>query len=67
LTITNDTFQFSWNSMFGLGYQVQYRTNLNQTGWINLGSPISATDFTMTFSDPISSDGQRYYRLLLLP
>jgi hypothetical protein len=61
------TILLSWGAQAGLVYQVQYRTNLTQTNWLNLGSPLSATNNAMTLSDPIGADPQRFYRILLLP
>jgi hypothetical protein len=57
----------SWGAQTGLVYQVQYRTNLMQTDWINLGSPVTATNNAATLSDPIGANPQRFYRILLLP
>jgi hypothetical protein len=53
----------------GLIYQVQYKTNLLQAGWINLGKPLIATNGNLTLSDTnaIHSTPQRYYRLTVLP
>jgi hypothetical protein len=48
-------------------YEVQYKTNLTQTSWINLGSVITATMNPMTFSNNIGPDPQRFYRVVLLP
>jgi hypothetical protein len=47
-------------------YQVQYKTNLLQTNWINLGNAITATNVTATATNLIGSDPQRFYRLQLL-
>jgi hypothetical protein len=47
-------------------YQVQYKTNLFQPGWLDLGTPITATNGTMTASDLMTSS-QRFYRIILLP
>jgi hypothetical protein len=61
------TVVLNWGAQAGLVYQVQYRTNLTQTNWLNLGSPLSATNNAMTLSDPIGTNPQRFYRILLLP
>jgi hypothetical protein len=55
--------------MTGLVYQVQYKTNLPQTNWINLGKPLIATNGNLTMSDTntISSSLQRFYRLMVSP
>jgi hypothetical protein len=64
---TNNSFLYSWNAAQGLRYQFQYRTNLVQPGWLNLGGPITATDSVISVSAPIGPDRQRFYRVLLLP
>ncbi|HWN94848.1 MAG TPA: hypothetical protein VNT99_07435 [Methylomirabilota bacterium] len=32
-------FSFSWEALPGCAYQVQFKTDLNQTKWTNLGMP----------------------------
>ncbi len=64
---TNNAIQFSWNTMTGLVYQVQYKTNLLQTNWINLGGSYPTTNTLMTTSDVIGNDSQRFYRVWLIP
>jgi hypothetical protein len=64
---TGSTIGFTWNAMTGLVYQVQYKTNLAQTGWINLGGAIPGTNSTLRTSDAIGIDPQRFYRLSILP
>jgi len=52
----------------GQRYQLQYKSDWNATNWIDLGSIITATngDAVIT-SDPVGSDSQRFYRVVLLP
>jgi hypothetical protein len=59
----NNSIAFTWNSLAGLVYQIQYSTNLAQANWINLGSSVTATDFTFTATNSIGSDAQRFYRI----
>ena len=61
---TNNAFQFSWNTLTGLVYQVQYKTNLLQTNWINLSGSLPTTNTLMTTSDVITNS-QRFYRIQL--
>ena len=67
LTLTGDTLSFIWRTIAGQTNQVQYKTNLIQTDWNNLGNAITATNSTLTFSTPIGPDSQRFYRVVLLP
>jgi hypothetical protein len=67
LTKTNNSVRFSWSALASLAYQVQYRTNLLQAGWINLGSAITATNSSLTATDAPGNNPQRFYRLHVLP
>ena len=60
---TNTTFNLEWSTLPERMYQLQYRTNLTQTDWIDLGTP--ATNGTL--SVPIGPDRQKFFRVLLLP
>ena len=58
----------TWNAFVNVPYQLQYKTNLTQAGgWVNLGSPITATGGTVTISNFIGSDPIRFYRVGLQP
>jgi hypothetical protein len=67
VTAAGGSIMFTWSAFSGIQYQVQYQTNLTQTNWINLGSPVTATNGTLTGSDVITSGPQRYYRIELAP
>jgi hypothetical protein len=66
-TQIGNVISFNWSAMTGLVYQLQYKTNLFQSNWINLGGSIMATNLTMTSTDNIGPDPQRFYRLQFLP
>lgn len=57
----------SWQAQAGLAYQVQFQTNLSQAAWLNLGSPILATNMLMPFVDAPATNDQRFYRVRVLP
>ena len=59
--------QLTWGAVSGHRYQVQYKTNLNQTDWLNLGGPTNATTGSLWLSDPVGADPQRFYRIQVLP
>jgi hypothetical protein len=67
ITPVAGTFALTWSAVAGQPYQLQYKTNLSQTVWTNLGAVITATDATVTVSDDGLSDPQRFYRLVVLP
>jgi uncharacterized repeat protein (TIGR03803 family) len=62
---TNGNYEFSWSAIPGQHYGLQYSTN--STNWANLGSPITATNGTMTTTDIAPPDPMRLYRLTLMP
>lgn len=54
----------SWSAVNGVTYQVQYKTNLNQPGWLILGSE-TATGSTASFTDTTGPHAERYYRVIV--
>jgi len=67
VTRSGNNINFSWVSAVGRSYQVQYRTNLTQVGWLNLNSPITAVGTTTSSSDTIGPGPRRFYRIALVP
>jgi len=67
VTIINSAIGLFWSAVAGRTYQVQYNTDLTSTNWTNLGDTITATNGTMSTSDALGSDQQRFYRVVLLP
>jgi len=64
---SNGAVNLTWTTMAGLAYQIQYKTNLASTNWINLGGLTNATSSTMSASDTISPGSGRFYRIALVP
>jgi hypothetical protein len=66
---TANSFKLTWGTTTGLTYQVQYKTNLAQADWLDLGNAIVATNNTWTVFDTnsISASPQRFYRLVVSP
>jgi sugar lactone lactonase YvrE len=64
---SNTSIVFTWSAVIGRSYQVQYKTNLLQPSWINLGADGVATNSIMSGSDLMGSNLQRFYRISLLP
>jgi len=65
-TSSNGTFNFTWGAVSNLTYQLQYNLDLTTTNWVNLGSPITATNSSVSTTDILGSDAQRFYRVLLV-
>ena len=63
LVQSNAVLSLTWNAATGQSYQVQYRNDLTMTGWLNLGSPIAATDDAAGVRDPLTN-AQRFYRVI---
>jgi len=67
VTRSGSTLDFSWASGSGRTYQLQYKTNLTQNAWVDLGIPIIAAGSTASTSDSLGTDPRRFYRIALLP
>jgi hypothetical protein len=46
---------------------VEYKTDLLQSNWLNLGGSMPVTNSPMPFVDSASTDSERFYRVVLLP
>ena len=62
-----ERINLNWSAVPGRTYQAQYKTNLNQANWANLGSTITASNSTAAVSDVLGQAPQRFYRVALLP
>ncbi len=62
-------FEFAWEVSPGLTYQAQYKTNLSQPDWINLGvaTTATATTFIMNDTNAVHLSPRRFYRLAVVP
>jgi autotransporter-associated beta strand protein len=56
--------QLTWSAVNGLTYRVQYKTNLNQPGWLTLGD-VPATGSTASIHDTTGPWPERYYRVII--
>lgn len=55
----------TWNNTFdNHTYQVQYKTNLLNPVWTNLGSPVPATDASASYTDTTAAGATRFYRVI---
>jgi hypothetical protein len=55
-----------WSGRTNQAYQVQYRTNLSDTNWFNLGSQVLGTG-TNSVTDGINGMEKRFYRVTRVP
>jgi hypothetical protein len=63
VTQSGGLINFTWSSLPGLVYQVQYTDTLSPANWNNLSDAITATGYTITASDNLASATQRFYRV----
>jgi alpha-tubulin suppressor-like RCC1 family protein len=63
---SNGLLSFAWIAVSGQTYQVQYKQDLTESNWFDLGSPLTATNDTAAAWDP-ATNAQRFYRVILVP
>jgi hypothetical protein len=66
VTQTKGIISFTWSTVPGLAYQVQYTGDLTTGAWTNSGGPLTATGKTLSASDSVSSSPRRFYRITLV-
>ncbi len=64
---SNNLLTFTWSAASGKTYQLQFKTNLFQPNWQNIGGVITASGLTASTTDSIGPGKQRFYRVGLLP
>jgi hypothetical protein len=65
VAVSSSEVQFSFSTVSGKGYQVQYRDSLDDSGWKNL-TTISGDGSPATFQESIPAASQRFYRIELM-
>jgi hypothetical protein len=65
-TIHFSAVDICWAGRTNQMYQVQYRTNLSDTSWFDLGSPVLGTR-TNYVTDRIIGTPQRFYQVIRVP
>jgi hypothetical protein len=63
---TDNTVNFTLSATGGIPYRVQYKNDLNDAEWMNLGSDIVASSNSVPISDSLNGAAQRFYRVLQL-
>lgn len=63
----NGAIQFTWSSLAGLSYQLQFKLSLADSNWFNLGTPVKATTGRTSASDTLMPAPGRFYRVALHP
>jgi hypothetical protein len=56
----------TWDSVVNKTYRLQYKTDLNATNWTDVAGDISAAGPSAIHTDAPLTNGQRFYRVLLV-
>jgi hypothetical protein len=56
---------FTFNSLPDQSYQLEYKNNLDDPLWTPIGSPVAGTGGTITLTDSMTIQPQRFYRLVV--
>jgi len=67
VTYSNTQVLVNWQSLPGVNYQVQTRTNLTLGTWETMGAPIPGTGAMLGTNDLISGGPMRFYRVEAVP
>ena len=59
----NGNLNFTFNSLPGESYQLTFKNNLTDPHWTPTGPPLAGTGGTLTFSNSIAAQPQRFYRI----
>jgi len=67
--VSGDNVTFTWASLAGVRYQVQYTTSISPTGWTNLGGATAAVGHTTSYTDTsgLTNFTERFYRVIATP
>ena len=67
IVLADGTVTISWSAFADRTYRVQYKSDLNDSGWIDLAGDVVANGPVATKTDMLVSSEQRYYRVVLVP
>jgi len=69
VTVAGNGLGFSWTTLSNVNYLVQYKTNLQQADWNNLGGTLTANTNSLTFVDTnaLTASPRRFYRVSVSP
>ncbi len=63
----NGKVQLSFAVQPGCTYQLEYKDDLADAGWLPLGLPVMAETGALVIDEEMSGESQRFYRLAVLP
>ena len=56
----------TWAAKPGARYQLQYKNRLDEANWMGIGNPLTATSETLSLTEAIGTESQRFYRVMRL-
>jgi Pro-kumamolisin, activation domain/Viral BACON domain len=65
VSASNGSVLFNWSAPPGFSCQLQYATNLAAPLWLNVGSPVLATNGAAAATDSAPVNPQRFYRVVM--
>ena len=63
---TDGKFQLSWESEPGARYRIEFKSSQTLTEWTTVGGEMVADGATASFSEALSNDAERYFRVVRL-
>jgi hypothetical protein len=67
VTLTSNQFVFTWPTLLGQSYEIEYCDDLGAGFWAPSGDAIGGTGALLTLTNQLALPNQRFYRLKLLP
>ncbi len=67
VTVAHGKLSLAWSAEAEARYQLQYTSDLSSSNWINLTNTVTATGATLSTTDIVTNEAQRFYRLALVP
>ncbi len=65
LSVADRVAYLTWQTSPATIYRVQYKTDLNETNWITLGSDMIASGNTLSVSNNINALARQFYRVVI--
>ena len=67
IALSNQIVTLSWNAISNRAYDVEFKNDLSETNWTPLVTNLVATGVTAATTDPVTTNAQRLYRIVLRP
>jgi hypothetical protein len=62
----NGQVLLSFDALVGKTYRIEYKNNLNDAAWVQLGQNVLATSNSISVNDSLGASSQRFYRIVQL-